>query len=180
MIRINLIPVPKVRKQEKLILEAVIGVAVVVVTVVVCYFIGAQMSAGIGDIQAENAQIQQRINELRAKVGEVEKYKEKARTLQQQLNVIRDLERGRSGPVRVLDELTEIVPRKLWILSFDENQGNVKIEGIATDGTVIADFLENIKKARFFQNAVLERVTSSPGGDDNQRFIINMRVSYDI
>lgn len=179
MIRINLIPVPKARKQEKLIIETAVAAVVLGVTISVCYFIGYQMSSSIDELKTENTSIQRNINELKAKVGEVEKFKQKAKTLKQQLDVITSLEKGRTGPVRVLDELTDLVPKKLWITSFDEKGGAVKIEGFATDGTIVADFLENIKKANFFKNAVLERVTSASGGDDNQKFTINLKVSYD-
>jgi len=181
MIRINLLPVPKVRKQEALIVQAFIGVAALILIVVGCYFVGLQKKDAIVAATQRNQAKQQQIDELRAQVGEVEKYKKQVQSLEDQLGVIRALERGRTGPVRVMDEMSEIVPRKLWLTNFREAQKKVTIEGLAESGMVIADFLDSIKGSRFFQNATLIVVNSSEqDGNQLQKFTITANVKYDI
>lgn len=180
MIRINLIPVPKVRKQERLIVEAGIAVAVIIITCVVGYLIGASKYTEIEKYQAENRKITEEINKLKAKVGEVEKYKQKLKTLKDQLGVINALQAGRSGPVRMMDELTDLVPRKLWLNNFKEQNRKVTMQGVASDGPVIADFLENLKKAKFFSNVELLTVQAQEqDGLKLQRFTITADVKYD-
>lgn len=181
MIRINLLPVPKARKQEALIVQAFIGVAALILIVVGCYFVGLQKKDAILAAKQRNDMKQRQIDELRAQVGEVEKYKKQVQSLEDQLGVIRALERGRSGPVKVMDELAEILPRKLWLTSFRENQKKVTMEGMAESGMVIADFLDGIKGSRFFQNPTLIVVNSAEqDGNQLQKFTITASVKYDI
>lgn len=181
MIRINLIPVPKARKQEKLILEAILAVVMVAATVVACVIYSGTKQQVIDDAKAANQKIQAQINELKAKVGEVEKFKQKLKTLQDQIKVIQDLEAKRSGPVRMMDELTDLVPRKLWIDNFKEAGGKLTVQGVAQDGPIIADFLEAIKRSKHFANAQLQSVVSQDqSGNITHKFTISMDVKYDI
>lgn len=183
MIRINLIPVPKVRKQEKLIVESVVGAAVVAVTVVVCILLSSGKESRIDTIKAENQRIQSEINKLKAKVGEVEKFKQKLKVLKDQLGVINNLQAGRTGPVRMMDELTDLIPREVWLSSFREQAGNVQISGLATDGPEIADFLESLKRSKYFSEPNLVSVQASGGSKGEealQRFQITMNVKYNL
>ncbi len=181
MIRINLLPVPKARKQEKLIIEVFLAAVVLIAVIGACFVYSGTKERVVSDIEAQNAKIQTQINDLKAKVGEVEKFKQKLKTLQDQIKVIKDLEARRSGPVRLMDELTDLVPRKLWIESFKEQSGKLTVSGVAQDGPVIADFLDAIKKSKHFTNAQLQNVSSQEsGGQILHKFNITMDVKYDI
>jgi len=181
MIRINLLPVPKVRKQEALIVQGFIGVAVLVLVAVACYFVSLQKKDAIVAAQQRNELMKRKIEELRAQVGEVEKYKKQVQTLEEQLGVIRALEKGRTGPVKMMDELTEIIPRKLWLSTFKEQGKRLNIDGFAESGMVIADFLDALKGSRFFQNPTLIGVSSSEqDGSTVHKFQITATVKYDI
>ncbi len=181
MIRINLIPVPKARKQEALIFQAVGAVVILIVVTVGCYFVTVGKQATITAIQQDIAKKQRDIDELKAKVGEVEKYKQQAQSLEQQLGVIRNLEKGRSGPVKLMDELTEMAPRKLWLTTFKETNKNVTIDGMAESGPIIADFLDSLKAAKYFTNVQLTSVSAQEvSGAKVHKFTITISVKYDI
>jgi type IV pilus assembly protein PilN len=181
MIRINLLPVPKTRKQEALILQTAIGIITLMSVAGVCYFVGLAKKSAITDLNKEIQNVQTEIDKLKAKVGEVEKFKKEAALLEQQLGVIRNLEKGRAGPVKMMDEFTALIPRKLWVTSFKEAAKKVNIEGVAESGTVIADFLDNIKSAKYFQNPQLSSVQGQDlDGQKVHKFIITMQVKYDI
>lgn len=179
MIRINLLPVPKARQQEALIIQAVAAVLAIGLTFGGCYLVTGTKQKEVDKVQEQISQTERKINELKAKVGEVEKYKKKLKTLEDQLGVIRKLQSGRSGPVRMMDEFTDLVPRKLWISSFKESAGKVALIGEADSGPVIADFLENLKKAKYFSNPQLGKVTASgQGTESTHKFDINVNVKY--
>ncbi len=181
MIRINLLPVPKVRRQEALIIQAVAGIGIFVGVFILCNIVTATKKSAIEQVNADIAKKQSEIEELKAKVGEVEKFKTQAKNLESQLSVIRTLEQGRSGPVKLLDELTELIPRKLWINSFREQNKTLAIEGIAESGPVIADFLDSLKSAKYFQNAQLGAVTAYDQGNQKlHKFTITIQARYDI
>ena len=181
MIRINLLPVPKARKSEALIAQSVMGIAILALVAVGCYFVAASKQAEIDQIGKQIQEKQREINDLKAKVGEVEKFKHQAQVLEEQLGVIRSLEKGRSGPVKMMDELTDLTPRRLWISSFKENGKRVTIEGTAESGPVIADFLENLKSSKYFSNPTLSLVQSQETeGLKLHKFTVSFGVKYDI
>lgn len=181
MIRINLLPVPKARKQETLIVQLVAGVLILGGVAAGCYFIGAGKKSEIASIAAQISQKQREIADLKAKVGEVEKYKKQAQVLEEQIGVIRALEKGRSGPVKMLDELTDLIPRKLWINTFKEGNKRVTVDGVAESGPVIADFLENLKASKYFSNPILSVVSAQDqDGLKLHKFTITFQVKYDI
>lgn len=181
MIKINLLPVPKVRKQEALIIQAFAGIAALVIVAFACYLVGIQKKERNAMQAAENSALEQKIKELTAQVGEVEKYKKQAAVLEEQLGVIRALEKGRSGPVKMMDELTELIPRRVWITTFKESQKKVTIDGFAESGMVIADFLDSLKGSRFFQNPNLIVVNGAEQeGQAIHKFQITMMVKYDL
>ncbi|MGA0163661.1 MAG: PilN domain-containing protein [Bdellovibrionota bacterium] len=179
MIRINLLPVPKARKQERLIIELAVAAVVIAVTLAVGYFVGDSKSAAIGKLRAENQALNEEINRYRARVGEVDKYKQKLQTLRDQLKVIESLQAGRSGPVKVLDELTEITPRRLWITNMKESNQKLNLQGVGEDGPTIADFLESLKQSKYFSNVELQNLQlQEQNGVKLQKFTINLDVKY--
>lgn len=181
MIRINLLPVPKARKQEALIIQGVLGIVFLGLVAFGCYLFGASKQSAVEALNQQITTKQREIDELRAKVGEVEKYKQQARVLEEQIGVIRSLEAGRNGPVKMMDELTEIIPRKLWINSFREANKRVTLDGIAESGPVIADFLENLKASKYFTNPQLSVVQAQDQeGNKMHKFTITVTVKYDI
>lgn len=179
MIRINLLPVPKARKQERLIIELAVAAVVIAATLAVGYFVGDAKSAAIGKLRAENQALNEEINRYRARVGEVDKYKQKLQTLRDQLKVIESLQAGRSGPVKVLDELTEITPRRLWITNMKESNQKLNLQGVGEDGPTIADFLESLKQSKYFSNIELQNLQlQEQNGVKLQKFTINLDVKY--
>lgn len=181
MIRINLLPVPKVRKQLGLIIQAVVGLGILLAVAGFCYTLGIGKKNEIQRISQQIQQKEREIRELQAKVGEVEKYKTQAKALEEQLGVIKALENGRAGPVKMMDELTALIPKKLWINSFKESAKRVTIDGVADGGPIIADFLDNLKTAKHFSNPQLSIVQSQEQeGFKLQKFTITMGVKYDI
>jgi type IV pilus assembly protein PilN len=179
MIRINLLPVPKARKQERLIIEVIVAIVVIVAAFAVGHYLGESKASRIAGLRAENQVINEEINRYRARVGEVDKYKQKLQTLRDQLKVIESLQSGRSGPVRVLDELTEITPRRLWVTSLRETNQKVVLQGVGEDGPIIADFIDSLKQSKYFSNVELQNLQlQEQSGVRLQRFTINLDVKY--
>ncbi len=181
MIRINLLPVPKVRRLEKLIVHGVLGLVIIGAVMGACYLVTLGKKASLTAINGQIQQKEQMIRELQAQVGQVDQYKEKAKSLEAQLSVIRSLEKGRSGPVKLMDELTEIVPRRIFVTSVKETAKTLTMEGMAESGATVADFLDNLKTAKYFDDVKLEDITAQEAsGHKLQRFKLTMRVKYDL
>jgi len=71
------------------------------------------------------------------------------------LSIIQALQRAKTGPVRVLDELSIALPGKLWLVSLKEKEGKMEIKGIAMDNPTIAQFMTNLEKTGVIRNVEL-------------------------
>ena len=147
MIRINLLPVREItaafgRRQE--IMVAGVSVGLIVVVLAGVYLMQLRK---ISHFEGELAGLRREIEVLNAKakgVGEMEK---KVAELREKVKVIDDLNKKKTGPVRVMESLSSAMPARLWLTQFREAGGNVTIDGLAVDNQTIAEFL----KALFLQ-----------------------------
>lgn len=73
--------------------------------------------------------------------------------------MIDSLEAARTGPVRVLDELSETVPERLWLTSMSAKGKALTLEGQSLDTGVVADFLRGLNASPYFKNVDLDKTT---------------------
>jgi type IV pilus assembly protein PilN len=79
------------------------------------------------------------------------------------IDVIRGLDRARSGPVRIFDELSKNTPDRLWLTSLSTEGVAITVEGDSLDTGVVADFLRSLNASEYFKDVDLER--TSPGAE---------------
>jgi type IV pilus assembly protein PilN len=85
--------------------------------------------------------------ELDKKIGNLDKFKNDKKELEQKLGVIATLEENRLAPVKTLDNLTMLVPSKdIWLIKITQKGDSINIEGIGRDNIVVADFMKAIEK----------------------------------
>src|SRR5438128_1610170 len=103
-------------------------------------------------VDSELAQFDQQISRTRAEIaqlektiGEVKSIKEDKKALEDKLKILDTLKKGRTGPVKVLDELATIIPQKVWILEFNEQNGSVGINGQASSYEDLPTFSKKLK-----------------------------------
>ena len=95
-----------------------------------------------------------RIDELEKKIAEI----------RQKLDVIKDLEKKKTGPVHLLDQVAEAVPRdKLFLTSFVEKDGKLTLTGTAMDNETFSVFMTRLAEA--------ELITSVDMNETRARFI---------
>ena len=87
-------------------------------------------------------------------------FKAKRIQLEDKIDVIRGLDRARSGPVRIMDELSRNTPERLWLTSLSTEGTQITVEGDSLDTSVVADFLRSLNASPFFTEVDLERTFS--------------------
>src|SRR5205823_108757 len=88
--------------------------------------------------------------------------------LQHQIDVIQALERGRTGPVVMLNTLanTVVATKALWLNTFETNGNKVTISGLATSMYTIADFARSLQNTGQFANVDMKEVVQDEGRKD--------------
>ena len=210
MIRINLLP--RTRKQAQAqssgggpLWAGIYLLAVFVwgIGLALFYF---QKQAELQGVQQSNRALDAEVADLQqrtARLGELQAQLARSQRLEQ---VVEELNRARTGPLRVMMELSQVlsVPggptidaealerqrqinpyagfregwdvRRLWLKSFSEADRVCRIAGEARTNEDVAEFLRRLSLSELFADVVLERTQG--GAADVIAFNLNCRVRY--
>lgn len=180
MIRINLLPttvtrpVPSIRNQL-----IVAGVAVLLSLFGVLFlplgdFGYFPVTKKIKKLDGDIAKAEVELKKVQAAQKLLAEIKENNRKIEEKVNIIKEIENKRTGPVWVMDELTDAVSRfcvtekgsnigswkyiddKIFIQKMNIGGEELQIEGIALNNTYLVAFLNNLKyKNKLFTDVVL-------------------------
>ncbi len=173
MVRINLLPI-RLELRKKAMVEHVVLIGLcVLLTLIFVWFLQASVISQRESLIREVATTKLEIKKLTAEAGEIEKFKQQKQELEQKLDVIRDLNAKKTGPVEVLDELSTIIPEKAWLISLSNIGDNMVLDGQAIDNTTIATFMKQLQSSKHFDNVTLV-LSQQEGG--RQKFTITCKI----
>ena len=155
MIRINLLPVRAAKKKETAFQQLIIaGASVLVVLAIVAALwlvkLG-QISGTQNDITAANA----KIAELKAKIGKLDEIKKLKDEVKKKLDVLSQLRKNKTGPATRLATLSDVTPEQLWIESYRESGGDIRISGLAYNEELIAQFIRALEASPEYEKVEL-------------------------
>jgi len=156
MIRINLLPVKAAQKKEKLKSQLAVAGVSVLVTLGLCALAYVQMLSWVEDARSSVEQKKMEITRLMKIIGEANDFKKRQEALQAKLDVLDKLEKSRSGPIILLDELYKAMPDKLWLESFKENGQKANLSGYGINEETVALFMRNLDQSSAFANVSLK------------------------
>ena len=84
------------------------------------------------------------------------------------LKTIQRLEKGKTGPVKLLDDIAMSVPEdKLWLTTLKEQKGTLILNGTAMDNETVADFMDRLQNTKSINSVQLVRTRQKkiPGFD---------------
>jgi len=170
MIKINLLPVKEARKRTTIQNQLVVAVIVLLVVVVGIIYIAILRKNEISDLNQQLTDNQEKLRHLQEVSKKVEQFKKDNENLNQKIGVIKGLEGGRDWYLQVLDQLSEVKPKEVWIdelktPSIRENAaGTWEIKGGATEKDQISNFMSNLeKKGNYFGAISLKKVERAKG-----------------
>ena len=137
MIRINLLPVRAKKKRNTSIYQIVAMSGVLMVSLVTAFTVHSVFVGKVEKRQATVATNAGEIKRLQTIIGEVNELDKQKQRLLNQLAVIDKLEKGKRGPVRVLDEMSSSIPKRVWITSFREQGGIPSSKRSRSDDTYL-------------------------------------------
>jgi type IV pilus assembly protein PilN len=148
MIRINLLPFRAARKKENIRRQvSIFGLTVLFMLTLMGYFL-YDLSGTLSSLRAERLQKEKELAAFAETSKKLAELKKKTAEMRGKLEVIRDLERKKSGPVLLLEEIAKAVPKdKLWLRSLREKAGALVLEGTAMDNETVALFMTNLEKS---------------------------------
>lgn len=153
MIRINLIR-GKRKKRRELNVGSV-WVALPLVVLAGTIYFHTTVSGRISKLNADIVKANADIVRLQKEIGEVEKFKARKAELQRKVDIISNLQKGRTGPVRYFEALSAAIPEKCWIDTLSLKDEKVTLSGIALNNYTIANFMTALGQTGRFRDVSL-------------------------
>jgi type IV pilus assembly protein PilN len=147
MIKINLLPYREKKKKENLVQQIWMIAGSFIVFILLLFWLQIWINSSISDLTSKIKESETSLIELDKAIGDLDKFKNDKRELEQKLGVIATLEENRLAPVKTLDNLAMIVPStNIWLIKITQKGDRINIEGIGRDNVVVADFMKDIEK----------------------------------
>ena len=160
MVRINLLPVKVSKKKVAGKQQLILFGAVLLLGLAVNMVAAQSRAAVLKSRKAKIASTKEQIQRLDKVIGEVAKYKEAKKELEAKLAILDKLKAGRSGPVRMLDSLASITPKRLWLKKMDEKNNVVTFEGAAATIDDVSAFMKELEKSKYFGPPELKKTAA--------------------
>jgi len=177
MIHINLLPV-RAKKKREFGQQLIVLFAVVVVGALVGNYLWYRsVDDALAQVDRQIDATRAQITQLEKTIGEVKTITQDKKALEDKLKVLDALKKGRTGPVKVLDELAGVIPQRVWIGDFDEKAGQASIKGFAVAYEDLSAFVQKMKGSKFFSDVSIKKASqkTDTGSVDCE---INCRVNY--
>jgi type IV pilus assembly protein PilN len=164
MIRINLLPVRQVQRQEagRQYLAALVGL--LVLTLGGNFYWYSLRQDALNVLEGKAAETEARISQLEKVIGEVSNLTKRKKEVEERLGVLERLRKQRGGPVKLLDALAQATPKKLWLGTFEEKEGSVKLSGNADSFEDVSEFMHGLNNLVWTPKGMGRVVELKPDG----------------
>lgn len=173
MIKINLIPTKRKppKKVTELQQQMVLGVLILILVGIGMGYHWVTLTKRINTLKEDKAAKEARKKEQEKQLEEVKNVETERKLVTDKIATIEQLKKNQTGPVRMLDELSKMLPAGVNLTSLTEKSGQVDIEGEAFTNNDLVRFVDNLKANEFFTDVfLLESVQSQKEGTDIYKY----------
>lgn len=150
MIRINLLPTRELKQQAATRQQLYIAgglLAVALIGIGLWWWSDLQV---IARLEARKENLQADLERLKKVVEEVNAFERRQKLLQARVETIQRLRRNQTGPVRVLDQLSQGLPEQVWLEGIEDRAGVYQATGYALTNFAVADLLKTLQHSQEF------------------------------
>ncbi len=155
MIRINLLMARAVRRKVGLRKEISISVFILLLVFFIIGLFQWIYWNQSRDLQDQISDRKAKLEKLRTLKKQIEKYKANIKLLEKKLDIITELKKNKAKPVQILDVLSTNIPDKMSLRSLKKQGPKLELSGWALDDEVIANFMTNLQRSRYFTGVEL-------------------------
>jgi type IV pilus assembly protein PilN len=161
MIKVNLIPLKRKKKAKPIPAFIIVGVIVTLVVGIVMAYLIFFFNSRLAAKKVQYTANEKMISELKEKIKAVENFEQLNRTIQQRNEIIEQLSKNKSVPVKVLDEVSNLIPKGIWLESMTILGANISLNGYGFTNPDIVEFVDNVKNSKMFAEVYLQESVST-------------------
>ncbi|MBF0537834.1 MAG: PilN domain-containing protein [Nitrospirae bacterium] len=161
MIRINLLPTDKKPRRKKkaaarefptLIIGLIASLVISLVAAGGGFYL---LNKKINELTSNKTQKTAKLETLKKQIKEVDEMEKKIKQVDDNKKVIEELRANQSLPVKVIDELSRVLPENVWLKMLTLNGSNLSVEGVAMTNDDVVVFVNNFKQSKLFKDTYL-------------------------
>ena len=177
MIKVNLLSLKKRKKQKPLPTFLITIIFITLVAGAILAYLIFFFSGRVSERQEKVRGNEAKIAELKRKIKDVEDYEKRNAVFQQRKEIIETLGRNKSIPVKILDEVTTLLPPGVWLTSMDVTVDKVNLSCTAFTNTDVVNYVDNLKSSKLFTDIyLLESVQAQTAGFSLYNFRLTFKV----
>lgn len=149
MIRINLLPFRAARKRENIRRQVSISGLLFLLFLLLLGVWFISLSSSVSELAGKETGKKAELEGYKKELEELKTIETLIKEITTKLDVIKELEKGKTGPVLLLSTIADAVPKnKLFLTSFKESKGVLILTGTAMDNNTVSLFMDNLEKAK--------------------------------
>jgi Tfp pilus assembly protein PilN len=135
------------------------------------------LSEAVTDAKSESTR-------LKPEIERIHRLNQQTQELNHRIGVVEKLGEAGTYYVQVLDDISQILPRHMWLVRLEEDgsrPGIATIEGYTFTNLYVADLMVRLEKLGHFEDVVLVKIErESVEGRDVLQFELEVRLTYDV
>ncbi len=160
MIKVNLLPVKRKKKAKPLPSFLIVTVIFTIIVCVIMAYLSFFFSSRLSSRKDTFARHEKQIAELKEKIKAVEDFEQRNKTFQQRNDIIEQLSKNKSVPVKILDEISSLLPTGVWLQSLVITSAGISMEGFGFTNADIVIFVDHLKASTMFADVYLQESRS--------------------
>jgi len=161
MIKINLLPYRAERKKEIIKKQVFFGAIPLLLTALIIFLFWWSVNSEYTRVGNEITVVKQKIEQSKLKMKDIENYKSQKEMLAKKMDIIKTLEKNKSGPVHMIDEISTCLPGNLWLTSLDQTGSSMTMDGIALDNISISKYMVQLESSPNFSDVQLLEIKTN-------------------
>lgn len=165
MIKVNLLPVKKKRRARQMPTFLILSVVISVVTAAVLAYAVYSLNAQVTTKKRMIAENEKKIAQLKEKIKAVADYEKRNEEYRKRRDLVEKLSRNRTIPVEMLDEVSSLLPKGVWLRSLSLSGDNVSLMATGFTNTDVVQFVNNCKHSKMFADVYLIQSVQTKVGE---------------
>ncbi len=177
MIKINLMPLKKKKKAKPLPTFLIVTIGVLIASIAVAGYLNYFFGTRVKERKDTVATNERTLADLARKIKAVDDYEKRNAEYKKRKEIIEQLRKNTAIPVRILDEVSAILPVGVWFTSMNVNEESITMKCSAFSNTDVVNFINNLKGSKILSDVYLqESIQAQQGGFTIYNFGVTCKV----